>query len=122
MKGIKLGDFRWNITLATRQSVPAEGGGFIDQIGNQRNDVPAAIEPIAGTRFFKAHQVFNDATHEVTIRYEDAVEMFDIIIRYSVEPDGREVQEIFHVKEMIDMDGRKQFLKIQCTLEQRPIS
>jgi head-tail adaptor len=113
-----IGRMRWKCSIATRSVKPLNANSQVqtDQYTNIRL-VYADIQPVSTFTFFNSKQIDNEITHKFYIRYQDVISMFDVILRNTINPDGTSVQELFHIKRIAPIDGRKRFMVLDCVQE-----
>ena len=104
---IKIGDFRHRITFQESVKVPDGYKGFTitwqDVVV-----VWAQVDPLSGREYFYAHQIKDEISHRVRIRYRTDVNEEMRILHG---------ERSFKIESMIDMGERREFLEIRCQEE-----
>ena len=99
---IKIGDFRHRITFQEPIKTPDGYKGFT--ITWQDGVVVwAQVDPLSGREYFYAHQIKNEVSHRIRIRYRTDVTV-EMRILYGT--------RIFKVESIIDLKERREFLEI----------
>ncbi len=82
-----------------------DGQGGSDETWAEVAQVWAQIEPIKGYERMQAQQLAAPVTHKVTLRWQDWITTAHRIYYES---------RVFNIKEVINVDEAKQFLKLTC--------
>ena len=104
---IKIGDFRHRIAFQKEVKVPDGYKGY-SLTWQDVITVWAAVNPLSGREYFYAHQLKNEVSHRVRIRYTTAVDE-EMRIRHA--------DRYFKIESMIDMKERREFLELLCQEE-----
>lgn len=114
-------NLRSRITLSkavqTAQAYPLTG---IDITYNPITTVYADVAPTRQHLFIGVIQLdidVNAPTHRAIIRWLDAPDIFDTVIRDTFRPDGTTRRETFRVLGVADLDNQRRFLKIDMQLQ-----
>jgi len=104
---MKIGDLRHRITfqkpIETEDEYLSKTTVWQDVV-----TVWASVEPLTGREYFYAHQIKNEVSHRVRIRYRtDVNEKMRI----------KHLERYFKIESMIDMRERHEFLEILCVEE-----
>jgi SPP1 family predicted phage head-tail adaptor len=99
---MKIGDLRHRITFQKPIKTPDEYKGHTV---NWQDVVTvwASIEPLSGREYFYAHQIKNEVSHRVRIRYRS-----DITAEMRIKHGER----IIGIESIIDLQERHQFLEV----------
>jgi SPP1 family predicted phage head-tail adaptor len=105
MKKISIGDLRHRITFQKPDKVPDGYKGhtvkWLDVV-----TVWASVEPLSGREYFYAHQIKNEVSHRVRVRYREDV---TAEMRIKISED-----RALAIESIIDLEERHQFLEILC--------
>ncbi|WP_040508313.1 phage head completion protein [Gluconobacter morbifer] len=123
-ESVRIGRLRWPLLLATRQQVAQaldEGTGIIETLGNVQK-VRGDVQPVGALSFWAAAGGIEQVdgapiTHRIFIRWLDAVTNADAIIRQTKRVDQSIRMEIFRIRRMREIAGRKRFVILECQLE-----
>ena len=115
---VAVGDLRWPVTIAQRNQAPSTLGGIVETLDNIMS-VRAAVEPTGALTFYSGVQVDTPVTHRITIRWLDWIGTNHVILRNTNRPDGSVRKEIFRVRRVMEIDGRKRFALLECEQESR---
>ncbi len=110
-----ISDLRWLVTLVQRVQVPNEDGGTSYIFENPIN-IHADIQPFGAATFWGATQVEN-VSHRIRIRWQQYLDQTFCIIRNIDTPDGGTRTEIFRIRRIKELGGRKRFVELECQLE-----
>jgi hypothetical protein len=114
---VAVGSLRWPIAIATRQQIPDPNSpGILDQIA-KAHPTRADVQPVGPMTFYGAAQVDTPVTHRITLRWLDFVDTTCVIFRTTRRPNGTLKTELFRIRRLMDLDGRKRFLRAECELE-----
>lgn len=112
-----IGQLRWLVTLYRRDQAPAANGGITENlvpIANVHADVQATYP---GT-FYASAQVDTPVTHLIRMRWQDYLENVFVIARSTLRPsDGTMRTELYRVRRIKEIGGRKRFVEIEAELE-----
>jgi hypothetical protein len=118
---IRVGQLRWPVRLVQRvqvaQAVPDTG---IVETPADQIVMHADIQPIGAMTFYGAIAADPDKpiTHRIIMRWTDYVDYTHAIERVSSRPDGTQRIEVFRVRRIYEIEGRKRFVCMECQLEQ----
>lgn len=115
---VEIGSLRWPVTIALRTQVPATTGGMQETLTDIIT-VRADVQPVGPMTFYGSAQVDTPVTHKITIRWLDWVSTLHVIIRDSLRQDGSMRREVFRIRRMMEIDGRKRFLLLEVEEERR---
>ena len=107
MAKIKIGDLRHRITFEGPVKTKDE---YLSEIIVWQDVVTvwASVEPLTGREYFYAHQIKNEVSHRVRVRYRT-----DIDVSMRINHLGR----YFKIESMIDKEEKHEFLEILCIEE-----
>lgn len=115
---VPIGSLRWPVTIAKRTNVAVTGGGMNDGL-TDIIQVRADIKPVGPMTFYGAAQVDTPVTHKVTLRWLDWLSTTHVIIRDSIREDKTTRREVFRIRRVMEIDGRRRFCSVECELEKR---
>lgn len=119
-KDITIGDLRYLVTLASRQQVADPAGTSIIESFINTMDVFASVMPLGLQTFMAGEQLETPGpTHRIIFRWQDSLDMFDVILRQITRPDGSERQELYRIRRITEWQGRQRFSVADCELEKR---
>ena len=81
--------------------------------------VNASIKPVGPMTFYGAAQVDTPVTHKIAMRWLDWIDTRHVIIRETLRLDGTTRREIFRIRRVMESDGRKRFIEMECEQEKR---
>lgn len=142
---VRIGRLRWLVTLATRVQTP-EGLRFVSVNGglagpvmgtgitettDTGNDdfaigfgsssgaltVHADVQAVGGLTFYGAEQTDTPITHRIFMRWHDYLSQANAVLRDTLRPDGTHRREVFRVRRVKELGGRKRFVMIEAELE-----
>jgi hypothetical protein len=118
---IRVGQLRWPVRLVQRQQAaqPAPDAG-INETATDSVIMHADIQPIGAMTLYGAIAADPDKpiTHRIIMRWTDYVDYTHAVERVSSRPDGTQRIEIFRVRRIYEIEGRKRFVCMECQLEQ----
>jgi SPP1 family predicted phage head-tail adaptor len=116
---VRIGALRWRVVIATReQAADPDSAGILETIAKTQT-VRADVQPIGPMTFYAAEQVDTPLTHRIIIRWLDWLDTTCVVFRSTKRADGSERIERFRVRRVLEIDGRKRFVHLDCELEQR---
>lgn len=116
---VEIGSLRWLVTVATRVQVPDISSPRIVETLANLLKVRANIEPIGAMTFLAGQQTDRPITHRIRMRWLDWIDETCIVIRTTVRADRTTRIEVFRVRRIKEIDGRKRFIEIEAELERR---
>ncbi len=122
MTSVAVGTLRWRVILAERQQSPNPAGAGILEAYTQLVTVHADVQPIRPLTFYAAQQVDTPVTHLITLRWVDALDNTHAVLRTTRLREGRNRLEVFRVRRIMELDGRKRFCRIEAELEQNVVT
>lgn len=114
---MRIGALRWCVTILERRQEPSGDHAGIDEIYARRQSVRADVQPIGALTFWGAQQTETPVTHRITIRWLDGLDNRQAILRETSRLDGTVRTELFRVRRVAEVGGRKRFLSLECELE-----
>jgi head-tail adaptor len=112
-----LAALRWKVALYRRDQAPGPSGA-ITESGPKLGDVHADIQATYPGTFYGSAQVDTPITHLIRLRWTDYVENVDVIFRSTKRPtDGTFRTELYRVRRVKEIGGRKRFTELECELE-----
>lgn len=118
-EAVETGDMRWYVTLAKRQSIPnPQTSGEIEVI-MPFAEVYCEITPMGNQTYLNGEQTDTPVTHEFVMRWGNypELDMFSVIIRQMIMPDGSPRNELFRVRKIGNDDGRFRYIRLEIELE-----
>jgi hypothetical protein len=122
---IRVGDLRWPVVLGRRrQNFDAPGGVSIFEDYVQVERLRAKVEPIKEATFYMVagltEQIDIGVTHRITFRFLDYIDNTYVVVRDSLRPNGTIRRELFRIRRVKELNGRKRFTSLDAELEQVP--
>jgi len=117
---VHVGRLRWAVRLIQRkQTAQASPGTGIAEAAANPVIMHADIQPMSAMTFYGAIAADPDkpVTHRITMRWTDYLDYTHAIERVTDRPDGTQRIETFRVRRIMELEGRKRFVAIECQLE-----
>jgi len=102
-----IGRMRRRVTIQSPQKTEDGMGGHTISWSDVA-EVWAEIEPLRGTEYFYAHQIKNEVSHRVRIRFRS-----DITEEMRIKLGDR----VFNIESILDIEEAHRFLEILCIEE-----
>jgi head-tail adaptor len=115
---VAIGTLRWRVILAERSQTPQPEGAGILEAYTELQTVRADVQPLRPMTFYAAQQTDTPVTHMITMRWVPAVDMTHAVLRTTRLREGANRVEVFRVRRIMEIGGRKRFVKIEAELEQ----
>ena len=119
-RDVPIGSLRWPVLLARRAQVP-DGFVGIAEFFEFGETVRADIQPIGGLTFWTAaagnEQTDTPVTHRILMRWVDYLDQTQVIIRATRRLNRSIRTELFRVRRIKELNGRKRFVEIEAELE-----
>lgn len=115
-KECEVGKLRWLVTLAYRTETPDLTTGLTESY-TAVDEVHCNIVPINSMTFIGAEQIDSPFTHKIYLRWKDYPQGYDVIIRQTLRPDDTARYEIFRIRRVMEIGGRKRFICCEAELE-----
>jgi head-tail adaptor len=117
-EAIRVGRLRWHVQIGTRTQVASGDAELVDEFTILAK-VWAEIEPVGAQTFLAGTQTDTPFTHRIFMRWLDWVDQTHVVIRNSKRPDSSTRLELFRVRRVGELAGRKRFLMIEAEQEMR---
>jgi hypothetical protein len=117
---VRIGKLRWAVRLVQRQqTAPPSPATGITEVPADPIITHADIQPMSAMTFYGAIAADPDrpVTHRITMRWTDYLDYTHAIERVTDRPDGTQRVETFRVRRIMEIEGRKRFVAIECQLE-----
>jgi head-tail adaptor len=114
---IPLGSLRWPVKVARRRQGFETAGTGMTETWIEVETVRADIQPISAMTFYSAEQVDTPVTHRITLRWLDYLDQTHAILRSTRRVDLSVRTEVFRVRRVKELNGRKRFSSLDCELE-----
>lgn len=115
---VPIGRLRWPVAIATRVQRP-DGGTSIDESFEDVQHVRADIQPIGPMTFVGSAQTDTPITHRILLRWLDWIDQRHVVLRRTIRPDGSQRTEVFRIRKVEEIDGRKRFVRLLAEEERR---
>ena len=117
-KRVEIGSLRWPVIIARRTQSPAADGGMQEAL-TELVTVRADIQPVGPMTFYGAAQVDTPVTHKVRMRHLDWLDTTHVVIRDTIGADRTTRREIFRIRRLMEIDGRRRFIECEVEEEKR---
>ena len=111
-----ISNLRWRVTIAKRVQTPAPANGIHERF-DMIAQAWADVQPLGGLTFWSSAQTDTPVTHHIILRWVDYLDNTYAILRTSLTPGGVKRNEVFRVRRVSEMGGRKRFTILDCELE-----
>ena len=117
VNGTGIGGLRWLVTLYRRDQAPGANSGISESLVPIAT-VHAAIEPTYPGTFYNSAAIDTPVSHLIRVRWVDYVETTHVIMRTTSRPtDATQRTELYRVRRVKELAGRKRFCELECELE-----
>ena len=117
---VPVGSLRWPVLLAKRVQVP-DGFTGISEFFEFGEVVRADIQSIGALTFWTAaaglEQTDTPVTHRIRMRWVNYLDQTQVVLRDTRLLDGQIRNEVFRVRRIKELNGRKRFVEIEAELE-----
>ena len=119
-----IGALRWPVILCERQQQPGPDGAISETLLPLAK-VHADIQPTYASTFYLSAQIETPISHMIRMRWHDYLPLTHVIIRATRRPpvgaigDGTLRGEIFRVRRLKEVGGRKRFVEVEAELRER---
>jgi head-tail adaptor len=117
-KALEIGELRWPVAIAKREQAAA-GTSTISESLTNIVQVHASIKSLGPLTFLAGEQTDRPVTHRIYIRWLDWLDLRYVIVRQTIRLDQSVRLEVFRLRKIGEVDGRKRFLEILAELESR---
>lgn len=108
---------RWQVTLYRRDQAPGPNSAIAENLVALAV-VHADIQPTYPSTFYNSAQIDTPVTHLIRLRWCDYIENTHVIARTTKRPtDGSNRTELYRVRRVKEVGGRKRFCELECELE-----
>jgi hypothetical protein len=112
-----IGALRWPVTLYERQQAPGPDGAISEHLMPLAR-VHADIQPTYPGTFYLSAQIETPVSHLIRMRWHDYLPLTNVIIRATKRPGDDTLRgEIFRVRRLKELAGRKRFAEVEAELE-----
>jgi head-tail adaptor len=113
-----IGSLRWPVTLYQRVQAPDPDTGAIVETLVVVAQTHADVQPSYASTFYETSAVDTPVSHMLFTRWADYVETTNVIMRSTTRPsDGTQRTELFRVRRVKEIAGRKRYAMFECELE-----
>lgn len=116
---VPIGALRWAVTIAQRVQTASTTTTGITEGYTAIAYVRADIQPIGAMTFYAGEQVDTPVTHRVRLRWLDWLDTTYVLQRQMHRLDGSVRTELFRIRRVKEVDGRRRFIELECELEKR---
>ena len=114
---VRIGALRWPVVIARRRQNFEPGGVGIFEDLVEIETVRAEVVPINASTFYGAEAVDTPVSHRITVRWLGYLDDTNVVVRDTKLPDGETRHEVFRVRRVKELNGRKRFTSIDAELE-----
>jgi hypothetical protein len=114
----RVGSLRWPVTIARRVAAPDSGVSLTESLANPQT-VHATIEPLGPMTWLAGMQTDRPITHRIVVRWLPGVDQTWIIVRTTFQPDMSSLLEVYRIRKIAELGGRKRFLEFMAEEETR---
>jgi hypothetical protein len=112
-----IGALRWRVMLYRRDQAPGPNSGIVENLVPIAT-VQADVQPTYPSTFYNSAAIDIPISHLIRTRWLDYVENTHVIMRTTLRPtDGTYRTEIFRVRRLKEVGGRKRFAEFEVELE-----
>lgn len=112
-----IASLRWRVTLYRRDQSPGPNGAISEDLVPIAT-VQADIQPTYPSTFYNSAAIDTPISHLIRTRWADYVENTHVIMRTTTRPsDGTQRTELFRVRRIKEVGGRKRFTEFETELE-----
>jgi head-tail adaptor len=115
---VEIGSLRWPVTIAKRVQAAA-GASTISESLTNLLQVHASLKSLGPLTFLTGQQTDRPVTHRIYIRWLDWLDLTHVIVRQTLRLNQTPRLEVFRIRKIGEVDGRKRFLEILAELELR---
>ena len=113
-----IGKLRWPVHIAQRIQTPAASASISESLLNLML-VHADIQPLGPMTYLGGEATDRPITDRIIIRWLDWLDQTHVIVRSTLRLDQSKRLEIFRIRKIGEVQGRKQYLEILAELEHR---
>jgi hypothetical protein len=116
---VEIGRLRWPVKIITREQQAQVGGVGIDELVRDLQIIHADIQPVGALTFWgtAGEQIEAPITHRIFVRWLDYLNQSQAVVRETIRPDNTTRTEMFRVRRVREVAGRKRFMILECQLE-----
>lgn len=111
---------RWPVYIVTREQIPEPGGpGILERLKDDQK-VRADVVPVGALTFWATgafEQTDTGVTHRIFMRWVNYLDQAQMVVRTTRLQDGEVRTEIFRVRRVKELGGRKRFVCLECEME-----
>lgn len=115
---LAIGDLRWPVTIAKRVQAAAGTATISESLTNILR-THASIKSLGPMTFLAGEQTDRPISHRIYIRWLDWLDLTHVILRQTIRLDQTSRLEVFRIRKIGEVDGRKRFLEILAEQELR---
>lgn len=117
---VEIGALRWPVTIALREQVnDGPAGVSIKENITGTYVTRAKIVPLGTQTFLGVAQTDRPLTHWIWLRWLDWIDERYVVLRATRRPDGTNRMELFRIRRVGEVDGRKRFIRLDVEQERR---
>jgi SPP1 family predicted phage head-tail adaptor len=115
---VAVNELRWLVFLAERVQVPDDLTGIEETLNNAVR-VHAKVEDLYPQTFYAAQQTDRPVTHMIWLRWLPWLDTRHVILRNTKLYHGRKRIDVYRIRRVKELNGRKRFLEIEAEQEKR---
>jgi len=114
---VPIGELRWPVRIYRRDQIPAMTATGITETLEPLARRMAKIEPARPMTFYGSVQVDTPVTHMIWMRWVGGLDTTHAVLRTTTTPEEKARREVFRVRRVLEMGGRKRFVMVEAELE-----
>jgi head-tail adaptor len=119
---VPIGTLRWRLTLANRvQTAESDNAGILENYV-MLTTVYGNVQPIRPSTFWLAQATDSPVSHLIQMRWVSYLDNTQAVLRKTILRNGVERFEIFRVRRIKELGGRKRLVEIEAEFEQYTIN
>jgi hypothetical protein len=111
-----IGSLRWLVTFYRRDQAP-DAGVAIEETLVPLATVHADVQPAGSITWVWSTQIDGPITHLINVRWQDYPTNAEVVVRSTNRPDGTQRSELFRIRRVKELQGRKRFIQLECEQE-----
>jgi len=114
---VPIGELRWPVRIYRRDQVASATTTGIAETLKPMAHRMAKIEATRPMTFYGSAQVDTPVTHMILMRWVGGLDTTHAILRTTTTPGEKARHEVFRVRRVLEMGGRKRFVMVEAELE-----
>jgi hypothetical protein len=114
---VPIGRLRWPVALVNRLQTPESDNAGILEGYQLLGIVHADIQFLRPTTFWLSQQTDIPVTHRIIIRWVDYLDNTQAVLRSTILRNNTQRYEVYRIRRLMEMGGRKRMVAIEAELE-----